>query len=114
MKSLTCQVMSNTQGQATGVDLVLSCVDNYEARMVVNQVTLSHLSSIIWYLLLLLHTIGNGKSPHLVLVLWTVEAISTVYVRVLSSYHLIDFSYMLLTIWLINLNGIRKHILKHI
>ena len=28
--------------------------------------------------------------------------------------HLIDFSYMLLTIWLINLNSIRKHALKHI
>ncbi|KAK8962079.1 Ubiquitin-like modifier-activating enzyme 5 [Platanthera guangdongensis] len=25
-------------GRNTGVDLVLSCVDNYEARMVVNQV----------------------------------------------------------------------------
>lgn len=25
--------------EGSGVDLVLSCVDNYEARMVVNQVT---------------------------------------------------------------------------
>lgn len=37
MQSLTRQVMSSTQGRAAGVDLVLSCVDNYEARMVVNQ-----------------------------------------------------------------------------
>lgn len=27
--------------EGSGVDLVLSCVDNYEARMVVNQVLLS-------------------------------------------------------------------------
>ncbi|MCO5563140.1 hypothetical protein L7F22_016776 [Adiantum nelumboides] len=37
MQTLTHQVMSGTQGRSTGVDLVLSCVDNYEARMVVNQ-----------------------------------------------------------------------------
>lgn len=37
MQSLTRQVMSGTQGRSAGVDLVLSCVDNYEARMVVNQ-----------------------------------------------------------------------------
>jgi hypothetical protein len=30
----------NTGGSKSGVDLVLSCVDNYEARMVVNQVGL--------------------------------------------------------------------------
>lgn len=28
----------SSDGRNTGVDLVLSCVDNYEARMVVNQV----------------------------------------------------------------------------
>lgn len=28
----------STHERSTGVDLVLSCVDNYEARMVVNQV----------------------------------------------------------------------------
>jgi hypothetical protein len=28
--------------RSTGVDLVLSCVDNYEARMVVNQVICQH------------------------------------------------------------------------
>eukprot|EP00250_Pteridium_aquilinum_P009058 c18413_g1_i1 orf=693-1997(-) len=37
MESLTRQVMSSTQGCSSGVNLVLSCVDNYEARMVVNQ-----------------------------------------------------------------------------
>lgn len=34
LDSLTCQ---SKEGRTTGVDLVLSCVDNYEARMVVNQ-----------------------------------------------------------------------------
>ncbi|KAH7277007.1 hypothetical protein KP509_39G030100 [Ceratopteris richardii] len=37
VESLKRQVMSHTRGGSTGVDLVLSCVDNYEARMVVNQ-----------------------------------------------------------------------------
>lgn len=37
MESLTRQFMSTKHGRSTGVDLVLSCVDNYEARMVVNQ-----------------------------------------------------------------------------
>jgi len=37
MESLTNQVIESTRGRQTGVDLVLSCVDNYEARMVVNQ-----------------------------------------------------------------------------
>lgn len=37
MQSLMRQIMSGTKGQSSGVDLVLSCVDNYEARMVVNQ-----------------------------------------------------------------------------
>lgn len=37
MESLTNQVMRTKQNRTTGVDLVLSCVDNYEARMVVNQ-----------------------------------------------------------------------------
>lgn len=37
MESLTNQVVESTRGQRSGVDLVLSCVDNYEARMVVNQ-----------------------------------------------------------------------------
>lgn len=33
--------------RSTGVDLVLSCVDNYEARMVVNQVILPHTSKLL-------------------------------------------------------------------
>eukprot|EP01018_Ginkgo_biloba_P003495 Gb_10363 [translate_table: standard] len=37
MESLTNQVFESTVGRRSGVDLVLSCVDNYEARMVVNQ-----------------------------------------------------------------------------
>jgi ubiquitin-like modifier-activating enzyme 5 len=37
METLTNQVIESTRGQRSGVDLVLSCVDNYEARMVVNQ-----------------------------------------------------------------------------
>uniref|UniRef100_A0A0C9RQV3 Ubiquitin-like modifier-activating enzyme 5 n=1 Tax=Wollemia nobilis TaxID=56998 RepID=A0A0C9RQV3_9CONI len=37
MESLTNQVFESTEGRRSGVDLVLSCVDNYEARMVVNQ-----------------------------------------------------------------------------
>uniref|UniRef100_A0A0D6QYX6 Ubiquitin-like modifier-activating enzyme 5 n=1 Tax=Araucaria cunninghamii TaxID=56994 RepID=A0A0D6QYX6_ARACU len=37
MESLTNQVFESTKGRRSGVDLVLSCVDNYEARMVVNQ-----------------------------------------------------------------------------
>ena len=31
----------SSHGHSTGVDLILSCVDNYEARMVVNQVKTS-------------------------------------------------------------------------
>lgn len=37
MESLINQVNESTRGRQSGVDLVLSCVDNYEARMVVNQ-----------------------------------------------------------------------------
>lgn len=37
METLTNQVIESTRGRQSGVDLVLSCVDNYEARMVVNQ-----------------------------------------------------------------------------
>ena len=40
--SLTRDIKGNSTGDKSGVDLVLSCVDNYEARMVVNQVC-SHL-----------------------------------------------------------------------
>lgn len=36
--SLTRDIKGNSTGGKSGVDLVLSCVDNYEARMVVNQV----------------------------------------------------------------------------
>jgi ubiquitin-like modifier-activating enzyme 5 len=36
--SLTRDIEGNSTGGNSGVDLVLSCVDNYEARMVVNQV----------------------------------------------------------------------------
>ena len=36
--SLTRDIKGNATGGTSGVDLVLSCVDNYEARMVVNQV----------------------------------------------------------------------------
>lgn len=36
--SLTRDIKGNSTGGTSGVDLVLSCVDNYEARMVVNQV----------------------------------------------------------------------------
>jgi len=35
--SLTRDIKGNATGGVSGVDLVLSCVDNYEARMVVNQ-----------------------------------------------------------------------------
>ncbi|KAG0627107.1 hypothetical protein M758_2G174000 [Ceratodon purpureus] len=35
--SLTRDIKGNSTGGKSGVDLVLSCVDNYEARMVVNQ-----------------------------------------------------------------------------
>lgn len=45
-KSLTCQ-NTHSSKHFIGVDLVLSCVDNYEARMVVNQVGDT---SIIWRL----------------------------------------------------------------
>lgn len=38
--SLTRDIKGNSTGGKSGVDLVLSCVDNYEARMVVNQVYL--------------------------------------------------------------------------
>ncbi|GLJ49460.1 hypothetical protein SUGI_1047780 [Cryptomeria japonica] len=37
MESLTNQVFKSSTSRQSGVDLVLSCVDNYEARMVVNQ-----------------------------------------------------------------------------
>lgn len=37
MSSLTNQVFKSSASRQSGVDLVLSCVDNYEARMVVNQ-----------------------------------------------------------------------------
>lgn len=36
--SLTRDIKGTELGNKSGVDLVLSCVDNYEARMVVNQV----------------------------------------------------------------------------
>ncbi|KAG1331461.1 hypothetical protein COCNU_02G014290 [Cocos nucifera] len=59
MESLKAQG-SQKSGHDTGVDLVLSCVDNYEARMVVNQVYLKMLFQVIyncWFLgkLLVLH-----------------------------------------------------------
>jgi hypothetical protein len=38
----------SSHGRSTGVDLVLSCVDNYEARMVVNQVKTCE-NSISWF-----------------------------------------------------------------
>lgn len=42
-ETFMCSLKNKTfrpEKEGTGVDLVLSCVDNYEARMVVNQVGL--------------------------------------------------------------------------
>lgn len=37
--------------EGSGVDLVLSCVDNYEARMVVNQVIMTFTLNMLVFLL---------------------------------------------------------------
>lgn len=59
MESLTNKnFRSNMHG--SGVDLVLSCVDNYEARMVVNQVIATTITKYICFIFFFGISINNA------------------------------------------------------
>lgn len=67
MESLTNKnFRSNMHG--SGVDLVLSCVDNYEARMVVNQVIATTITKYICFIFL-----GSALTMPLKFSIWLMD-----------------------------------------